>query len=378
VRDRITHDALIVGSGLFGAVCAHELTKAGFSCLVLEKRDHIGGNCYTERRDGINVHAYGAHIFHTHNRQIWNWINQFCEFNNYRHKVKVNYRGRIFSFPVNLETFQQLWAIQTPAEAQAVLAKVRVPNSHPQNIEEWVLAEVGQEVYQTFFKGYTEKQWDRPPSQLPVHIIKRLPIRFTSSDLYFDDAYQGIPKGGYTQIFDTLLKHSDVRLHTDYFDNRAMFDACAHIIIYTGPIDRFFDYKLGRLDYRSLRFRHLCLPMPDYQGVAVMNYTAAEIPFTRIIEHKHFEFGTQEATWITEEYPQATAQTGEPMYPVRDDQNSRLAQAYQDMARSKTRVLFGGRLAEFRYYDMHQVIGSALVRVEEAKKMLHSLSETAA
>jgi UDP-galactopyranose mutase len=366
------YDVLIVGSGLFGSTCAYELNKLGFRCLVVEKRDHIGGNCFTEQRDGINVHKYGAHIFHTSNESIWNWINQFATFNHYRHRVKVNHGGKIFSFPINLSTLYQLWGVTTSLEAEKHLAAVRIPHNGNDNLESWILSQVGAEIYNIFFKSYTRKQWDRSPSELPSSIVRRVPIRLMYNDDYFDDPYQGIPIGGYSQIFSQLLANIKVLLNTNYLENRTHFDSQASRILYTGPLDAFFDFRFGKLEYRSLRFEHTRLDSPDFQSIAVMNYTAAEIPFTRVIEHKHFEFGKQPVTWITREYPAGPSADREPIYPINTNQSQQIVGEYKQLSKHPrySRYYFGGRLAEYRYYDMHQVIGSALNRVKEIAQRL--------
>ncbi len=363
-------DLVIVGAGFFGAVCAHELTRRGFRCLMIEKRPHIGGNSYTETRDGINLHQYGAHIFHTSSLKIWEWINQFARFNIYRHRLRANYEGRIFSFPVNLKTLRQLWGVQTADEARIKLESVRVMEANLDTLEGWALSQVGREVYEIFVKGYTEKQWGRPPAELPASIIRRLPVRFTENDDYFDDLYQGIPEGGYTPIFQKLLAGTEVRLNTDYFTERSAFEALGRRLLYTGPVDRFFDFRFGRLDYRGLRFEHERVEQPDYQGIAVMNFTSARTPHTRIIEHQHFEFGRQPVTWITREYPQPVHGIQEPFYPIKDARNQKIFEQYKAWAGQLGRYYFGGRLAEYQYYDMHQVIASALKKCGEIERDL--------
>jgi UDP-galactopyranose mutase len=363
------YDALIVGAGVFGATCAYELNRSGFRCLVIEKRKHIGGNCYTENRDGINIHCYGAHVFHTSSQKIWEWINHFATFNNYCHRLRANYEGRIFSFPVNLKTLCQLWGVQTEAAAQAYLQQSRLPGAD-ESLEGWALSHLGREIYETFIKGYTEKQWGRPAAELPSSIIRRLPIRFTDDDRYFDDIYQGIPEGGYTPIFGKLLAGVEVRLGTDFFENRGHFESLARCIIYTGPIDHFFDYRFGHLDYRGLRFELERLECDDYQNVAVMNFTSAKDRHTRIIEHKHFEFGRQPVTWITREYAQPAAGNEDPFYPVRDERNQHIFGKYKEWADQLTSYYFGGRLAEYQYYDIHQVIGSGLKKCQAIERDL--------
>ncbi len=361
------YDFLIVGAGLFGATCAYELTRRGFHCLVVEKRSHLGGNCYTEVRDGINIHVYGPHIFHTASQAIWQWMGQFAAFNHYRHRVKVNFNGRIYSFPPNLSTFNELWGIGTPTAARRHFDSLDHTNGPADTLETWSVSKVGREIYDLFIKGYTEKQWMKSPTELPASIIKRIPVRLTYDDSYFEDPYQGVPIGGYSRIFQQLLSGSNVLLNTDYFEDRTHFDAMAARILYTGPIDRFYDYRFGKLEYRSVRFEHELLEIPDFQGIAQMNYTSAQVPYTRIVEHKHFEFGKQPVTWITKEYPVQCTEGQLEMYPIRDSKNIAVLERYHKLRRHPEylRYFFGGRLAEYQYYDMHQVIGSALHRVEE-------------
>lgn len=359
------YDYLIVGAGLFGSILARELTDKGYSCLVVDKRKHIGGNCYTENIESINVHKYGPHIFHTSNKEVWDYINKFTQFNNYVHRPKVTYRGKIYSFPINLMTLYQVYGVSTPEQARKRLEQVRIKElAENKNLENWILSQVGPELYEIFIKGYTTKQWNRHPDQLPFSIISRLPIRLTYDDNYFNDTYQGIPVGGYTQIFDKLLKGITVRLGVEYLEHRYLFDRMANKIIYTGPIDAFYEYKFGKLEYRSLKFENKILDTPDYQGVAIMNYTESSIPFTRITEHKHFEFGKQDITVITSEYPQ---NTGEPFYPINDTENNNRYLKYKELMNAEKSIIFGGRLADYKYYDMHQVIASAL---HKAKKEL--------
>lgn len=366
------YDVLIVGAGFFGSTCAYELAKCGFRCLVIERRNHIAGNCYTETKDNINIHRYGPHIFHTSDRAIWEWINQFASFNRYRHHVKVTFNGRIYSFPINLSTFNELWGIRTPAEAMKHLMRIRVPDTDQANVEGWVVGQVGQELYEIFVKGYTEKHWNRKATELPASIVKRIPIRLTYDDNYFDDAYQGIPIGGYTPIFEKLLHGIEVRLNTDYFAGRTDFDGSARAVIYTGPVDRFFGYKFGRLEYRSIHFEDCLHELSDYQGLAQMNYTSHDVEYTRIVEHKHFEFGQQPVTWITKEYPAACTGIGEEMYPVRDTRNLTILKRYQALLGESAceKYYLGGRLAEYRYYDMHQAIGAARQLVAKIERDL--------
>ncbi len=355
------YDYLIVGAGFFGAVFAHEAQKQGKRCLVVERRGHIGGNCYTADVESIHVHRYGAHIFHTSDQQIWTYINQFCTFNNYVNSPIANYRGEIYNMPFNMNTFSRLWNISTPAEAKAIIDAQRADApAQPQNLEEQAISLVGRDIYEKLVKGYTEKQWGRPCTQLPAFIIRRLPVRFRYDNNYFNDRYQGIPEGGYTPIFEKLLDGIDVRLNCDYFDHRDELRAQCRKVVFTGPIDRYFDYCYGPLQFRSLRFESEVLDMENYQGNAVVNYTDRETPYTRVIEHKHFEFGTQPKTVITREYPMDWHPGDEPYYTVNDEKNNQLYQRYAALAEREPDVLFGGRLGEYKYYDMDKVIASAL------------------
>lgn len=355
------YDYLIVGAGFFGAVFAHEAQKHGKRCLVVERRGHIGGNCYTADVESIHVHRYGAHIFHTSDRQIWTYINQFCTFNNYVNSPIANYRGEIYNMPFNMNTFSRLWNISTPAEAKAIIDAQRADApAQPQNLEEQAISLVGRDIYEKLVKGYTEKQWGRPCTELPAFIIRRLPVRFRYDNNYFNDRYQGIPEGGYTPIFEKLLDGIDVRLNCDYFDHKDELRAQCRKVVFTGPIDRYFDYCYGPLQFRSLRFESEVLDMENYQGNAVVNYTDRETPYTRVIEHKHFEFGTQPKTVITREYPMDWHPGDEPYYTVNDEKNDQLYQRYAALAEREPDVLFGGRLGEYKYYDMDKVIASAL------------------
>ncbi len=359
------YDYLIVGAGLFGSVFARRMTDAGCKCLVIDKREHIGGNCFTQTLGGIDVHRYGPHIFHTSSRRIWDYVRRFAEFHPYRHKVKACCGNRIFSFPINLLTLHQLWGVGTPEEAAAELRRRRVAISAPANFEEWALSQVGRELYELFFRGYTQKQWGKEPRELPASIFKRLPIRLSFDDDYFADPYQGIPLGGYTAIFEKLLDGIEVRLGMDYFAQRKELDQQSHRIVYTGMIDRFFDYSLGRLEWRSLRFQTQDLPMEDYQGGASVNYCDAEVPFTRITEFKHFLPPTDAGkghSVITHEFPQPWTPQAEPYYPINTKANDALLAAYRSL--KPANVIFGGRLGDYRYYDMDQVIGSAIARAE--------------
>ena len=355
------YDYLIVGAGFFGAVFAHEAQKQGKRCLVVERRGHIGGNCYTADVESIHVHRYGAHIFHTSDQQIWTYINQFCTFNNYVNSPIANYRGEIYNMPFNMNTFSRLWNISTPAEAKAIIDAQRADApAQPQNLEEQAISLVGRDIYEKLVKGYTEKQWGRPCTELPAFIIRRLPVRFRYDNNYFNDRYQGIPEGGYTPIFEKLLDGIDVRLNCDYFDHKDELRAQCRKVVFTGPIDRYFDYCYGPLQFRSLRFESEVLDMENYQGNAVVNYTDRETPYTRVIEHKHFEFGTQPKTVITREYPMDWHPGDEPYYTVNDEKNNQLYQRYAALAEREPDVLFGGRLGEYKYYDMDKVIASAL------------------
>ncbi len=349
-------DYVIVGAGFFGSICAHELTKRGKRVVVLEKRSHIGGNVYTENRDGINVHVYGPHVFHTSDEEIWNWINQFVSFNNYRVQTVAMYKGEAFSLPFSMWTFSKLWGISTPEQARSIIRSQNDILGEPKNLEEQAIQLVGREVYEKFIKGYTEKQWRKPAKDLPAAIIRRLPVRFTYDNNYFFDTYQGVPIGGYTQIFKKLLNGVDVRLNTDYLQNKDFWDKQGKVI-YTGPIDQLFDYEFGVLEYKTVEFDHQHLQVENFQGSAVVNYTEREVPYTRIVEHKHFEFGKTPTTWVTHEYPVEYTNSREAMYPVNDLHNNALYEKYKAKAGN---ILLGGRLAEYKYYDMHQVIRSAL------------------
>ena len=356
------YDYLIVGAGLYGAVCAQEAVKAGKSVLVIDKRPHIAGNVYTEKVEGINVHVYGAHIFHTNDRSVWDYVNQFAEFNRFTNSPVANYRGEIYSLPFNMYTFNKMWGVVTPQEAAAKIEQQRreAGITEPKNLEEQAISLVGTDIYEKLIKGYTEKQWGRPCTELPAFIIKRLPVRLTYDNNYFNALYQGIPMGGYTKMVEAMLSGIEVRLNVDYLEHKAEFDALADRIIYTGPIDAYFDYRLGHLQYRSVRFETEVLDKPNFQGNAAVNYTDRETPFTRIIEHKWFEFGDQPKTVISREYSSEWKPGDEPYYPVNDHRNGELYQAYKRLADAEPRVIFGGRLGEYKYYDMDAVIASAL------------------
>lgn len=361
------YDYLIVGAGLFGSVFAYEAKKRGKTCLVIDKRDHIGGNVYTEDIEGINVHKYGAHIFHTNDKQIWDYINQFAVFNRYTNSPIANYHGEIYNMPFNMNTFHQLWGVVTPSEAKQKIKEQREAAGidEPKNLEEQAISLVGTDIYEKLIKGYTEKQWGRSARELPAFIIRRLPVRFTYDNNYFNDRYQGIPEGGYTRIIEKMLDGIDVKLNVDFFENREKWEGLADKVVFTGMIDQYYNYKHGVLDYRSLHFETKVLEETDnYQGNAVVNYTDRETPYTRIIEHKHFEFGTQDKTVITEEYPMDWKHGDEPYYPINDEKNTLVFRKYKELADQEAKVIFGGRLATYKYYDMHQVIGAALVTVD--------------
>lgn len=357
------YDYLIVGAGLFGSVFAQQMTLKGKKCLVIEKRNHIAGNVYTEKQEGIQVHKYGAHIFHTSNKEVWDYVNSFVEFNRYTNSPIANYKGKLYNLPFNMNTFYQLWGVKTPEEAQKKIEEQKAEFSYikePKNLEEQALILGGKDIYEKLIKGYTEKQWGRSAKEIPAFIIKRLPFRFTFDNNYFNDNYQGIPIGGYTLLVEKLLKGIEYRLGVNYLEDKEYWNSIANTIVYTGKIDEFFNNCFGRLDYRSLRFENELLDTPNYQGNAVVNYTEREIPYTRIIEHKHFEFGAQPQTIITREYPLDISEGEEAYYPINNEKNQQKYQQYEELANLQQNIIFGGRLAEYKYYDMHQVIERAL------------------
>lgn len=361
------YDYLVVGAGLYGAVFAHEAKAKGKNVLVIDKRDHIAGNVYTEEIEGINVHKYGAHIFHTNNKKVWEYITQFAEFNRFTNSPVANYKGKLYSLPFNMYTFHQMWGVVTPQEAEEKIKeqKAAAGITEPKNLEEQAISLVGTDIYEKLIKGYTEKQWGRPCSELPSFIIKRLPVRLTFDDNYFNALYQGIPMGGYTKMIENLLEGIEVRLNEDYLEKKEAYDVMAEKVIYTGAIDAYFDYCLGALEYRSVRFETEVLDMPNFQGNAAVNYTDAETPWTRIIEHKWFEFGEQSKTVISREYSSEWKPGGEPYYPVNDEKNGKLYAEYKKLADAEEKVIFGGRLGEYKYYDMDAVIASALEMCEK-------------
>ena len=360
------YDYLIVGSGLFGAVFAHEAKRRRKTCLVIEKRGHIGGNIYTERRDGINIHTYGAHIFHTNNKEVWDYIRQFTEFNHYINSPVANFHGELYNLPFNMNTFSKMWGVITPQQAKEKIEQQRGEiTGEPKNLEEQAVSLVGRDIFEKLIKGYTEKQWGRSCKELPPFIIKRLPVRYTYDNNYFSDPYQGVPMGGYTAIAEKLLDGVKVELGVDFHKDRERFLAMADKTVYTGQLDAFFDNGYGSLDYRGLTLDTKRVETDNYQGVAVMNYTDAETPYTRTIEHKHFEFGTQNVTYVTWEYSKEWQQGDEPYYPVNDEKNETLREKYTALAQQQANVIFGGRLAEYRYYDMDKVIASALAAVKK-------------
>lgn len=362
------YDFLIVGAGLYGAVFAHEAKMRGKKCLIIDKRRHIGGNIYTEKIEDINVHKYGAHIFHTNNKDVWDYVNKFAQFNRYTNSPIANYKGEIFNLPFNMNTFNKMWGVITPKEAREKVEEQRRENytEEPKNLEEQAINLVGIDIYEKLIKGYTEKQWGRSCRELPAFIIKRLPVRFTYDNNYFNSYYQGIPVGGYTSMIKSMIEGIDVKLNIDYLKDKEKWNNIADKVVYTGPIDAYFNYKFGVLEYRSVRFEEEILECENYQGNAVVNYTDREIPYTRIIEHKHFEFGTQPKTIISREYSAEWELGDEPYYPVNDSRNNELYDKYRMLTKEEDKVIFGGRLGEYKYYDMDKVIESALKRAKES------------
>jgi UDP-galactopyranose mutase len=355
-------DYLIVGSGFFGSICAYELNKQGYKVCVIDKKNHLGGNCYTSNRDGIHVHDYGPHIFHTSNEEVWTWINQFVKFNNFRYSPLAIYKDESYSLPFSMWTFNKLWGVTHPYQAKLIIEQQSEHIKEPKNLEEQAIKLVGTDVYEKLIKGYTAKQWRKSCDQLPKEIIKRLPVRFTYDNNYFNDKYQGIPIGGYTQIFEKLLDGIEVKLGVDYFKDELPQHKK---VIYTGPIDKFYNYQFGELEYKTTQFEHRKIDNNNYQGIAVINYTDENIPHTRVIEHKHFEGIESPITWITNEYPtEYKVDKTEPMYPVNDEKNNNKYSQYKSLADQEENIIFGGRLAEYKYYDMHQVIASALNKIK--------------
>ena len=365
------YDFLVVGAGLFGSIFAHEASKAGKKVLVIDKRPNIAGNIYTENIDGINVHKYGAHIFHTNNKKVWDYITRFATFNRFTNSPVANYKGEMYNMPFNMNTFSKMWNISTPAEAKKIIEEQKKEiTGEPKNLEEQAISLVGREIYEKLVKGYTEKQWGRDCTALPAFIIKRLPVRYTYDNNYFNDLYQGIPIGGYNVIIDRLFEGCDIETDVDYLEKKEYYDGLGEKIVYTGTIDAYYKYQFGKLEYRSLRFESEVLDEENHQGVAVVNYTDRETPYTRIIEHKHFEFGTQPKTVITREYPVTWQEGMEPYYPVNDEKNQALYQKYAKLAEKEEHVIFGGRLGEYKYYDMDKVIASAMACAKEELNML--------
>ena len=365
------YDYLIVGAGLFGAIFAHEMTKNGKKCLIIEKRNHIAGNAYTELKENINVHKYGAHIFHTDNKKVWEYINQFADFNRFTNSPVANYKGELYNLPFNMNTFYQMWGVKTPEEAKAKIEEQKSDANidNPKNLEEQAISLIGKDIYEKLVKGYTEKQWGRKCEDLPSFIIKRLPVRFTFDNNYFNDLYQGIPIGGYTKIVEKMLEGIEVKLNTDFFDDKEKWLNIADKIIFTGMIDQYYDYCYGELEYRGLNFEFETLDIENYQGNAVINYTDAETPYTRIIEHKHFENSDSPKTIITTEYPQSWSKGEEAYYPMNDKKNSELFNKYVELSKKEDNVIFGGRLGMYKYLDMWQVI-------DEALKLVNSLNRS--
>jgi len=359
------YDVLVVGSGLFGAVIVREALDRGKSVLVLERRSHVGGNCYTEEVEGINVHKYGAHIFRTNDKDIWNYLGRFCEFNHFVNSPVANFHGEMYNMPFNMNTFHGLWGVRTPQEAKEKIASQCVPCENPSNLEEHVLSLVGRDIYEKLVKGYTEKQWGAPCNELPASIIRRIPLRFIYDNNYFNDRFQGIPMGGYTRALEKMMEGADVRVGVDFLQDKEKWEAMADLVVYTGPVDEYYGFRFGPLGYRGLRFEHELLQEENHQGVAVVNYTDRETPYTRIIEHKHFEFGTQPVTIVSREYPQDWEPGMEPYYPMEDEANRAKYAQYAQLAADEPKTVFGGRLGEYRYYDMQDTIKSALAKAAD-------------
>lgn len=368
------YDYIIVGAGLFGAVFANRVAAKEKKCLVIDKRSHVAGNIYSEEIEGIQVHRYGPHVFHTKDKEAWDYVQRFAQFNHFHYEPVANYKGELFNLPFNMNTFHQMWGVNTPEEAESELKRQQedfllkhLPEYEPQNLEEQAIKLIGQDIYEKLVKGYTEKQWGRPCKELPAFIIRRLPVRFRYDNNYFNDPYQGIPIGGYTRMVENMLSGIEVRLNCDYLRDREYYNSLAKKVVYTGPIDAYFEYCFGSLEYRSLRFETEVHSMDNYQGCAGMNFTDADTPYTRIVEHKHFEFGSgnPERTVITKEYPMEWQEGNEPYYPVNDEKNQVLYEKYRHLAKRESNVIFGGRLAEYKYYDMDQVVRQALDNAEE-------------
>ncbi|WP_196590413.1 UDP-galactopyranose mutase [Pectinatus frisingensis] len=357
----IKYDYMIIGSGLFGSVFAYEATRRGYSCMIIDKRKHIGGNVYCDNKDGINVHMYGAHIFHTENEKVWKYMNQFAKFNNYINTPMANYKKELYNLPFNMNTFNKMWGVITPKEAaKKIKGQCAIIHNTPQNLEEQAISLVGTDIYEKLIKGYTEKQWGRKCRELPAFIIQRLPVRYTYDNNYYRDRYQGIPIGGYTNIINKLLRKCELNLNINFNDDQSYYKKMAKKLVYTGPIDEYFSYEFGPLEYRGLTFKTKKFNIENYQGVAVMNFTDYDVPYTRIIEHKHFEFGTQPVTYVTKEYPVSWKLGDEAYYPINDKKNQELYKKYYELSTTEKNVIFGGRLAEYKYYDMDEVIERAL------------------
>jgi len=368
-RNIMKYDYVIVGSGFFGSICARELTDIGKKCLVIDKRDHVAGNCYTKEMEGVNVHMYGSHIFHTNNKEIWEYVNRFASFNNFVNRVKANCDGDVYSLPINLQTLQSLWGVSTPEEAKKKLEEVCERIENPKNAEEWLYANVGKEITNMFYRGYTEKHWMKPLKDLPISIYKRLPIRTNFDDNYYNHQYQGVPVGGYTKLFESLLKDIEVVLNVDFFDKKEYYESLAHKIIYTGPIDEFFEYKHGELEYKTVKIDFKTYDIDDYQGCAVFSHPQHNVEYTKSVEHKHFEANKlKNKTIVSYEYPIEWSKDKTPYYPLNDKENNKKYNKYKEDALRLDKYVFGGRLAEYKYYDMHQVVGSALSCVKGQSK----------